>query len=308
VAKLQLNRQINGYDANLGSAAAGFPNPADGSGVSMWAGQYIGRTTSNAADFYASGPFRLGGREHELVLGGSLTNRHWKNRGWWDTGSYDKTVDNYYLWRGDVAAPAWGAMPDFTNDETTRERGLYATARWNLRDDLKLITGGRWSNYTNRAQQLRESGVFVPYVGLCTTSTTPTRPMPAIRASSSLSPPRTSRGARWTEQGKNYELGVKALPGRQAQCLGRGVPAGAGQLRPGNRRRDPHGAMAYRAVQGVTTRGYELEVSGQLAPAWQLQAGFRAWRDSRANACPRSRRPTSSASTAATGWAAASAA
>ena len=276
VAKLQLNRQINGYDANLGSAAAGFPNPADGSGVSMWAGQYIGRTTSNAADFYVSGPFRLGGREHELVLGGSLTNRHWKNRGWWDTGSYDTTVDNYYLWRGDVAAPAWGAMPDFTNDETTRERGLYATARWNLRDDLKLITGGRWSNYTNRAEQMRESGVFVPYVGAVydfddTYS--------AYASYSGIFKPQSTQDEQGHTlaplQGKNYELGVKAafLDGKL------NASAAVFQLEQDNYALEtggvtPTGATAYRAAQGVKTRGYEFEVSGQLTPAWQLQAGF----------------------------------
>jgi outer membrane receptor for ferric coprogen and ferric-rhodotorulic acid len=142
VAKLQLNRQTNGYDSNLGSAAAGFPNPADGKGASMWAGKYVGHTTSNAADLYASGPLQLGGREHELVLGASLSNRRWKNKGWWNTGGYDKSIDNYYQWKGNVPMPDWGAVPDFRNDETTRERGLYATARWNLRDDLKLITGG----------------------------------------------------------------------------------------------------------------------------------------------------------------------
>lgn len=57
VTKLQLNHQINGYDANLGAAAGGNPNPVTGAGVRMWRGQYIGRTTSDAADLYASGPF-----------------------------------------------------------------------------------------------------------------------------------------------------------------------------------------------------------------------------------------------------------
>ncbi len=43
---------------------------------------------------------------------------------------------------------------------------------------------------------------------------------------------------------------------------------------------DPSGAMtptggtAYIAVPGVTTRGIELEVSGELLPGWQLHAGY----------------------------------
>ncbi len=89
VAKAQFNRQVNGYDANLGAAASDYPNPADGSGVSMWMGQYIGRTTSNAGDVYLSGPLRLAGREHEQVLGGSNANPHRKNTGWWATPGDD---------------------------------------------------------------------------------------------------------------------------------------------------------------------------------------------------------------------------
>ncbi|MDC6711420.1 hypothetical protein OEZ76_27785, partial [Leclercia adecarboxylata] len=44
VAKLQLNHQVNGYDASLGAAAGGNPDPVTGEGVSMWLGQYIGKT------------------------------------------------------------------------------------------------------------------------------------------------------------------------------------------------------------------------------------------------------------------------
>ncbi|WP_027014569.1 TonB-dependent siderophore receptor [Comamonas composti] len=276
VAKLQLNRQTNGYDSNLGSAAAGFPNPADGTGTSMWAGKYVGHTTSNAADLYASGPLQLGGREHELVLGASMTNRRWKNQGWWDTGSYDKNIGDYYQWRGNVPMPAWGVAPDFSNDETTRERGLYATARWNLRDDLKLITGGRWSSYVNRAQLLDESGVFVPYLGVVY-DFHPT--YSAYASYSGIFKPQSVQDAQGHTldplEGTNYELGIKAefWDGKL------NASAAVFQLQQDNYAVEtggmtPSGGTAYRAIQGVKTRGYELEVSGQLSPGWQIQAGF----------------------------------
>ncbi len=47
-AKAQFNHQINGYNANLGAAASGFPDQPADTGVSKWAGQYIACTTSNA--------------------------------------------------------------------------------------------------------------------------------------------------------------------------------------------------------------------------------------------------------------------
>lgn len=276
VAKAQFNHQVNGYDANLGSAASGFPNPANGSGVSMWAGQYIGRTTSNAGDVYMSGPFSLAGREHELVLGGSIANRRWRNSGWWQTPGYDLDVQDYYQWQGKVPAPAWGATPDYTNDETTRERGLYAAARWNLRDDWKLITGGRWSSYRNRVAEQHESGVFVPYLG---TVVDLNDTYSAYASYTGIFTPQAlqdEQGRRLDPlQGKNYELGMKAsfLGGRlnasaalfQLEQDNFGIETGG---------MTPSGGTAYRAVKGVKTRGYELEVSGQITPGWQLQAGY----------------------------------
>src|SRR5690606_31515340 len=126
----------------------------------------IGETKSNAFDAYLSGPFSLAGREHELVVGASISESRWKNDGYWNAPGYNTSVTDYYNWQGNVPAPAWPGGPDYTNDETTRERGLYAAARWNLRDDLKLITGGRWATYRSRAQNMNESGVFVPYLGI----------------------------------------------------------------------------------------------------------------------------------------------
>ncbi len=36
----------------------------------------------------------------------------------------------------------------------------------------------------------------------------------------------------------------------------------------------PSGDPAYRAIQGVRTKGWDAEVSGQITPAWQVQAGY----------------------------------
>src|SRR5690606_38894096 len=36
----------------------------------------------------------------------------------------------------------------------------------------------------------------------------------------------------------------------------------------------PTGTPAYRPADGVMTEGFELEISGQLSPQWQIQTGF----------------------------------
>jgi outer membrane receptor for ferric coprogen and ferric-rhodotorulic acid len=242
----------------------------------MWVGQYIGRTTSDAADVYTSGPFTLAGRKHELVLGGSLARRQWKNDGYFNAAGYDTAVADYYRWVGKVPAPVWNAAPDYTNDETTRERGLYAAARWNLDPRLKLITGGRWSSYRNKVQGLDESGVFTPYLGVVADLT----PQYSLYASyTGIFTPQSAQDEQGRTldplQGKNYEIGAKAA------LLGGRLNASAAVFRMQQDNfaletggKTPSGNPAFRAVQGVVTKGYELEVSGEVAKDWQLQAGF----------------------------------
>ena len=79
VTKLQLDHKINGYHALMGSIQGDQPQP-DGT-AQLTSGKYTGETVSDSADLYVSGPFSLGGREHELVLGGSISASEWKGKG-----------------------------------------------------------------------------------------------------------------------------------------------------------------------------------------------------------------------------------
>lgn len=272
VLKAQFNHQINGYDAELGSAGSGFPDPVDGSGISTWEGKYVGKTVADAVDVYASGPFQLLDRRHELVLGGSLTKRRWTNRGYW-AGSNE--VPDYDAWDGRLPEPDWdNASWKGRNRETTRENGLYGAVRWNLRDDLKLISGARVLNY--ETSDIDESGVVVPYLGavydldqrfsVYASGTTIFMPQSAqTEAGKTLDP----------QEGRNLEAGVKA------EFFGGRLNASAAvfHLKQDNYAQEtggltPSGGTAYRAIDGVTTKGYELELSGQVAPNWQLHAGY----------------------------------
>jgi len=274
MAKLQLSHQTNGYNASLGAAAAGNPNPADGSGIGFWLGRFVGKTRAQSADFYASGPFQLFGREHELVLGSGYTRRVWTNSGGrfpTNTG-YPTTPDNYYRWDGKIPKPIWSA-PSYDR-EVTRENGVYATTRLNLHDDLKLILGSRVVHY--RKDPMRESGLIVPYAGavydvnrnfsVYASYTTIFSPQSLQTESGSTLDPL---------EGENIETGVKAefLDGRLNASLAvfQLVQDNFGLATGGL---TPSGGTAYRAVQGVKTKGFETEISGQLTPQWQIQAGY----------------------------------
>jgi len=275
LVKAQFNHQINGYNAPLGGAAGGTePNPATGSGVSTWEGKYVGKTVADAFDVYASGPFELLGRKHELVVGGSVSERTWTNRGYWTSGT---TITDYYAWNGNFPEPDWDKLPagnKFTNREVTREQGLYATARFNLRDDLKLIAGSRVLNYENPT--LKKSGVVVPYLG----AVYDLNDQYSVYGSyTSIYLPQNAQDVHGKTldplAGLNYETGIKAsfFNGRL------NASAAYFRLDQDNYANatgglTPSGGTAYEAIDGVRTKGFEAEISGQLTPQWQIHAGF----------------------------------
>ncbi len=272
VTKLQLNHQINGYDAALGAAASGNPDPSDGSGVGLWLGQYVGKTRSNAADVYASGPFDLFGRRHELVVGGSVSKRIWTNKGYGAPAGYTGSVPDYYEWRGNIPEPDWELYGK--DREVIDENGLYATARFSVRDDLTLIAGGRVANY--ESEDVEESDVLVPYLGLVYDIN---RQVAVYGSYTGIFKPQSERDETGTTldpvEGINYEAGVKVgffedrlnASAAYFRLEQDNYAEATGGLTPG-------GDTAYRALDGVETKGYELELSGRLTDRWELHAGY----------------------------------
>ncbi|GIZ12539.1 TonB-dependent siderophore receptor [Pseudomonas sp. NCCP-436] len=273
VGKLQLNHQINGYHAALGSASSGQPDSLSGSGVSLWQGKYVGETVSNALDGYLSGPFQLFGREHELVVGSSLARRETDRK---DHGFFGGTVPDFYDWNGQVPEPNWNAP---TRENTVvRENGMYLATRLDLHDDWKLILGSRVADYRSRGDRddMTETGVLIPYAGLIYDLN---RNFSLYASYTSIFKPQTLRDRQGSTlaplEGDSYETGVKGefFGGRLNTSLAYfeihqdnyGVADGF---------IDGTIETAWRAEQGVRTRGYEAEISGELSPGWQLQAGY----------------------------------
>lgn len=277
VSKLQLDHKINGYHALMGSIQGDTP-ALDGTSQ-LTSGKYTGETVSDSADLYVSGPFSLGGREHELVLGGSISASEWNGNGYWNLAP---NLVNFYNWHGNATQPDWG-KPQSKIDDTVRQTGMYMTTRLNLADDLKLLLGGRVVNYTVTGYNptYRETGRFVPYVGavydLNDTYSVYASYTDIFMPQESYNRDRDNKLVE-PDEGQNWELGVKAdfLDGR--------VNASAAyfEIHETNRsvsddeynNRTPTPTnYAFIGTKAVT-KGYEVEMSGELAPGWQLQGGY----------------------------------
>ena len=276
VGKAQYNHQINGYKAPLSALLS--PNAETGK-ASLLTRTYNGETTSDTGDLYATGPFSLFGREHELVVGTSVSRSHWLGSDYTNATNYDNSHD-YFNWDGDAPKPDRGPRTK-KNDELTRQSASYITGRFSLADDLHLILGTRVNNYeVSGTSQVKDTGKVVPYAGITYDLNDN---FSAYASFTEIYLPQDDYRDRndkplEPDEGKNYEIGLKGefFDGRLNSSLA------YFEVHEKNRAVDDtdyipnsHPGLDY-ASRGTEakTEGYEAEISGELAPGWQLQAGY----------------------------------
>ncbi|QHG23619.1 TonB-dependent siderophore receptor [Pseudomonas sp. DTU12.1] len=279
VAKAQVTHQLSGYDAPLGSIQSA-PSPDTGLST-VYANKFTGLTRANSADVYLSGPFSLLGREHELVVGASASNSHWKGKDYGSPTHANGKVVDFWNFDGNFAEPDWGA-PTYINDLTTRQSAGYMTSRFSLADPLNLFLGGRVANYKLRGtDDSTETGRLVPYAGVTydlNENFTAYASYTDIFMPESYNRDRNNKLLEPSE-GKNYEGGIKGefFNGRLNTSLAyfevhqshRAEPDAEYNAAPTN----PSVGYASKGIE-AKTKGFEAEMSGELAPGWQAQAGY----------------------------------
>ncbi len=252
-----------------------------GTGLGSLPGYFEHAFRQNSLDLQATGPFRLLGREHELVVG--ITHsvsryeeaNHPRNSPLPGTG-------NFYLWNGAYPEPSWGAL-EVSGVNKTRQTGYYGAARLSLADSLKLIVGGRQNSW--RAHRLtaddpvtRRHEVFTPYAGLVYDLS---ESVSLYASYTDIFQPQNYRDATGAYldpvTGRSYEIGIKGehMDGKLNTSLAvfRTEQENVAQ-RDGTRLVPNSTEGAYYGARGVTSKGVELQVSGALAEGWQVNAGI----------------------------------
>ncbi|MCR4538773.1 TonB-dependent receptor [Pseudomonas sp. 18.1.10] len=240
-------------------------------------------------DFFASGPFALLGRQHELVVGAS--KRQLKTEAVGGT----VFVNNIDINRFNPNGLARPSVPDvYTLSEKVDQEGLYVTTRWNLADPLKVILGARldWYDATSIYDQIndqyytsgktREVRHLTRYAGVIYELDD----NHSVYASyTDIFQPQTEKngdgGGIKPITGENYEVGIKG------EYFGGALNASASvfQIDQLNRAAEvadattctfiPVGAYGcYEAAGKVRSQGVELEINGALTPNWQVGAGY----------------------------------
>ena len=256
----------------------GTPDAATGLGLFSYPSRYDDGETQLYGDVYATGPFTLGGRSHELVIGGN-----------W---SYDKTDQTSYYgegigtplpdidgWAGNYPEPAFDAAVDGARFRTHRQTA-YVTARWNLADSLKLITGdsvvrvhSSGANYgVAHAYQRTKS---TPYAGLVYDFS---EHYSAYASYASIFNPQTETDIQHRVldpiTGSNLEAGIKGAWFDQRL----NASAAVFQTKQNNFAEaagfDPDSGQTYYRGTDATAKGYELDLAGSLTRNWEMSAGW----------------------------------
>jgi outer membrane receptor for ferric coprogen and ferric-rhodotorulic acid len=240
------------------------------------------RNTSIALD--VKGPFSLFGREHELLVGaGAGRSRTTLLRG----SGANTTLDALglsYAQGGSALPQADLASLRYSSDLFSRKRRyVYTAGRFSLADPVKLIAGARVTHYDQRDvtdiawynYDYRERGVVTPYAGL---TVDVSRDVSLYASYASIFQAQGGRDENQRtlppEEGVTYELGIKG------EFFDKRLNASASYfwMKTDNTAeavgQTPDGETIYRAVHGATRRGYEVELSGELARGWQAQGSY----------------------------------
>lgn len=282
--KVSANQLRSDHDTRLGSASGGNPDPLTGEGAFFYWGRWEGHRVINTLDANISGPFTLFGREHDLVAGYTYAASR-QTGDTFDNSAPGSVPGNILDWNGDFP------MPDFPKDgkyeANQRQNGAYLATRLKPTDDLSIILGTRVSTFkydqtyryydeTGSRTSYEQHGVVTPYVGVVYDLDDTY----SVYASyTRIYQPQTNKDATGKTldpvEGDSYEAGLKAeyLEGRVNATLAffRIEQDNLAEYVTTDTQTNED---VYRAIEGATTKGVELELAGQLTDAWNLSAGY----------------------------------
>lgn len=241
-------------------------------------------------DIFSSIPFKLGNKEHEIIAGFQYNKQDTKQT-WKGDGEF--SIENFFTENGsELAKPvSTTSVPGFISE--SKQTAFYLTGKFEIMDELKLILGGRLTNYEfeeissrfNQVTKYDVSNEFTPFIGLTydinknhsvyASYTDIFKPQSAKDKNDKLLDPIL---------GRNFEIGVKGE--YFDQRLNAGITLF--RIEQDNVAEDTGlinqaGNSIYEAKDGVTSKGVELEVSGKLTDHWDLSAGFANFEAKEAN-------------------------
>lgn len=284
--------RTKGQVQSLRVYGSGYPDRSTGAGIWLLASAGETEDRRDAVDVYLSGKYRLFGRDHDVVIGGSWQDLETFTPGLTSTTGWRYDIPNLYAWDGDIPELTYARTGSWRMGRTT-QRGVYASTRLRLAEPLSLIAGARLSAWETRTQAFDTTGRFIgtngrydvqdevtPYAGLLYDL------VPDVSLYASYTEIFNPQNYRDKDnnllapvEGSNLEAGIKAslldgaalvsaavFEAKQDNFAVRDASVPEGTL--------PDGTSAFIGVDGTKSRGWEVDYNGQLLPGWTLSAGY----------------------------------
>jgi outer membrane receptor for ferric coprogen and ferric-rhodotorulic acid len=265
---------------------------ADGTGSVLYTTRWAGDLDQITVEATVGGPYRLFGREHDLMVGASYsrsTDESDNYPGWWSGGAYSRTVDNVFefLETGDTAKADLSPTGSKTGGDIVQS-GAYAATRFKPLDHVSLILGTRVTNWEERewsqsvgggrvySDKTVEHGVITPYGGAVVDVTDE---VSAYVSYAEIFDPQSNEDITGStldpKTGVNYELGVKgAFLGDRLNASAAVFRVEQDNLAVATGILNPNGKTAYVAEEGTSSQGFEVEITGEARPGWQVGGGY----------------------------------
>ena len=239
-------------------------------------GYNTGKRKVDAVDAFASGPYEMFGRQHELMLGVNYSRQDNKYYSAW-TNISPAQLGNFYNYNGDYAESDWDPRTPASDTQLVRQKSVYLATRVSIADPLHVILGARYTNWNRQTLSSEmEKNNTTPYGGVIwdfydnwsayASYTSVFQPQDYQDASGGFLSPVI---------GKNYEAGVKSdwFNSRLTTSVSvfraelDNVASATGQTNAQT------GNAIYVGKKGVVSRGVEFEVNGALTDNWQMTFG-----------------------------------
>lgn len=272
----------------LADAQAGL-DPETGLGLVGYGSEYDLDDKQDMFDVYANGSFEAWGQLHEVVVGANYSRLDYTDSSLYDfhTGNGFPAMPSLKDWDGNTPLPEFTDGQDGSVIDNT-QKAVYAQARFSLSDNFKVLVGGRYNDFTTDGigygvDQSRDDAQFIPYFGV-TYAINEALTTYASYTETFLAQTEKNRNFERLDPltGKNSEIGLKAdLFGEKALLSASYFHIEQDNLAvsDGEAENPSTGVLepVYRAAEGISSQGIEIELAGEIIQGLQGQVSATAF-------------------------------
>ena len=272
--------QKNDFDAPL-LYLYGNADPVTGLGLNALGAHFIGERAQHTLNARLNGDYELFGQTHEFVVGGYASKASGHVDRFAPTGAM-APVGDVFNWDPSYPAPVWDTTPMATWDTEVRQAAFYGATRIHATNQLAVTLGGRinyWDGFNDNTYNFYDykfSGVVSPYAGVTYEITDQ---LTAYASYTSIYKPQQFEDINGDYldpvYGHNYEIGLKG------SFLDDRLKASVAVFQTNQKDLAEYvGYDAvtqrayYRSIDGTTTKGFELEIAGEVLDGWNVFGGF----------------------------------